>query len=182
MGVSRTALLRPPCGADRIVVTRWVVAIIVLLAACTATMPEVPSTSPVEACRADLRQQLDRFVGAFNAGDARGAAAAFSRSRDEFQWFSVGGFGLPHMVLYRQDQIEQYVADRHARGEHLSLIELRFSGEPTNWGGQGIGFEMLREAPDLLRRSDGTLPSAVGKGAFDCPSGTFIVWSMGALD
>ncbi len=67
---------------------------------------------------------------------------------------------------YTRSTLEDYLLKRHADGDRLTLSKLQVNG--ARYGIGNFGF--------ALRRGSAELES---KGAIDCATGKFIVWSIG---
>jgi hypothetical protein len=125
-----------------------------------------PFVSPGGA-RCDVaatRAALDAFVRAYDDGDLRRLDALFSR--DRFVWYSSAGPGVRRQAdAADRSTLAAYFGRRHARGDRLRRLALRFDGYER---GRDLGhFEL-----GLERRADdfrgGAWLRVSGKGALDC--------------
>ena len=138
------------------------------------TVPEQPAL-----CSADEVETLvERFVGAFNAGDAGELDRIFAREPD-VEWYSTGGPGERLDPVARdRPSLVPYFRDRHALGEQLTLRSFMFNGDTT--GARTYGNFVYT----LTRGADDLAPTPYrGKGAALCYPNrpdTIFVWSMGA--
>jgi hypothetical protein len=108
---------------------------------------------------------ISEFLNAYNAGKSSLADQFFAPSPD-FQWYSEPPNRL-HDAAYDRSTLNAYLAQRHVDGDHLTLERVSLSGDPV--GGVGnFGFVVVR----------GTTPLQ-SKGAIDCATGRFIVFSLG---
>jgi hypothetical protein len=65
--------------------------------------------------------------------------------------------------------LDAYLARRHGEGDELELLEFDFHGYRSEDETSHFGFFVVRRGTERL----------AGKGAVDCGSGAFIVWSLG---
>jgi hypothetical protein len=136
------------------------------------TAPERPTL-----CAADeVKSLVERFVGAFNAGDENQLDRIFARE-PEFEWYSTGGPGERLDPVARdRPSLVPYFRDRHALGERFTLHSFTFNGNTT--GSRTYGnfvYSLTRSANDLQ-----AAPYR-GKGAALCypnRADTIFVWSM----
>jgi hypothetical protein len=159
-----------------------VVAAILAVGAASATGAQ---PDRVKLCSpAEVRSTVDRFVAAFNAGDARRLDRIFSR-RPYFRWYTTDAPGerfLPSAA--HRGSLLPYFAQRHALGERLTLRSLRVNGNTVasgaGWKTYGnFQYTLVREATDLPATNYG------GKGSLHCHRTTpdvIFVWSMSRHD
>ena len=144
-----------------------------MVASCAAFTERAPTTlSPSAAatfadpCQSEsvLRAEIEAFLADYNAGRA-GLADRFFATGADFQWYSETPvrLGAP---AYDRPTLEQYLLQRHAEGDHLTLVSLQVNSKRGDIGNFGF----------VLRRGDQDLQS---KGAIDCVTAKFIVWSIG---
>lgn len=119
----------------------------------------------------DVTAVLDRFMSAFNTGNAGFIAAATSPYA---QWFSLT---LPegHEVAYGRDPMAQHLAQRHAAGDRLSAPQIAITSL-VGWDGSAhFAVTSLR-----LERS-GEAHELQGQGALQCggPAEGVVVLSLG---
>lgn len=151
-----------------------------------------------EGCRPrQVAEVLIRFVAAFNRGDERALNQVFfvaeGPSPTDFSdsgaypwsWYSVSEGGVGGKVetsftTYDQRELLDYFAERHRRGERLSLLKVGLT-EPGVLGEEdnvGMIFILTRQAGDLSPGLGGPGHVAVGKGAINCPTRRIFAWSM----
>jgi hypothetical protein len=131
--------------------------------------PAPTSTPPASALvctsEAALAGRISEFLYAYNAG-ASGTADQFVAPARDFQWYSEPPNRL-HAAAYDRSTLAAYLAQRHADGDHLTLESVSLSGDPV--GGVGnFGFVVVRGSTPLE-----------SKGAIDCATRRFIVFSLG---
>jgi hypothetical protein len=123
---------------------------------------------------AQSRALIQRFVTAFNRGDARTLDRIWD-SNDWFKWYSVGN--EPGMRIQgdsmRRDTLLPYFAARHAAHELLTPTRVAISRYPSGY--RSFQYRLLRSADDL----PGSPVVYSGKGALSCVTGHLDVWSMG---
>jgi hypothetical protein len=141
-----------------------------------AGSPPPAEDEPVACAEDEVRALVDRFVGAFNAGELETLDAIFAQEPD-FEWYSTGAPGerlLPQAG--DRESLVPYFRQRHELGERLLLRTFRFNGNTLQTRPYG-------NFVYTLTRSAGDLPPTeyVGKGAARCyrtrPDVIF-VWSM----
>ena len=120
---------------------------------------------------------VERFTGAFNAGDVGQLDGIFAQE-PEFEWYSTDAPGERFTPLANdRPSLMPYFRDRHALSEQLTLRSFRFNGNTTGTRTYG-NFEYT-----LTRRADDLEPTPYrGKGASLCypnRSDVIFVWSMG---
>jgi hypothetical protein len=136
---------------------------------------EPPSEDGPVACAGDeVRALVDRFVGAFNAGELETLEAIFAQEPD-FEWYATDGPG-DRVEGRDRASLVPYFSQRHERGERLTLRSFRFNGNTPRSRPYG-NFEYT-----LTRSADDLPPAAYsGKGAALCyrsrPDVIF-VWAM----
>lgn len=158
-----------------------------LLSACStnvtpvATIPSnsvirrpVPSRlTPTDSTGAEVRQLVNRFVQAFNAGDQPTLQRLWTRSGHGFEWYSTDAPGQRIDPAGRdRASLGAYFAERHGHREALRLTSFQFNGNAASYG--NFEYHLVRHADDLS-------PTAyVGKGAALCTTmpRTIAVWSM----
>lgn len=119
---------------------------------------------------------MNRFLGAFNRGDAQALAAVWAAEPD-FQWYSTPAPGerVRGWASHRPSLI-RYFRARHLRGERLELTSLRVNGNTAARKPYGnFQYRLVRSADDLAPTE------YLGKGALHCYAtrpDVLIVWSM----
>ena len=142
--------------------------------------PEAERTGSVRATAGDgactaaqARQAVERFVRAFNGGDAAALKRAFAPEGD-FQWYTVDDPSRPR-DLGADDRraLFRYLARRQRANERLRLESFAFNGNNGAFG--HFEFTAVRRASDLASRR------YEGKGAALCAGGsaTIAAWAMG---
>jgi hypothetical protein len=112
-------------------------------------------------CEPDaLTSRARNFVEAYDQGEA-GLADRFFAPAGRFQWYSENDL-RQGPEAYDRSTLDGYLTLRQQQGDHLELVNV------TPSDGGNFAF--------TARRADKLLPS---KGAIDCRSGLFIVWSLG---
>jgi hypothetical protein len=149
-------------------------ALVLSLASCTGTTPTpvkpratptVGSSDLVCTSEAALAGRISEFLNAYNAG-ASGLTDQFFAPAPAFQWYSEPPNRL-HDAAYDRSSLAAYLAQRHADGDHLTLESVSLSGDPVDGIGN-FGFVVVRGSTPLQ-----------SKGAIDCPTRRFIVYSLG---
>lgn len=131
---------------------------------------------PTLCTAAEVESVVERFVAAFNDGNATDLDAIFARE-PEFEWYSTGAPGERLDPIARdRPSLVPYFRDRHSVREQLALRSFTFNGNAT--GSRKYGnfvYDLERSAADLV-------PTPYrGKGAALCywtKPDTIIVWSM----
>jgi hypothetical protein len=103
------------------------------------------------------------FLTAYNAGEQR-LADRFFAPEGMFQWYSESGRRKGGAARNRST-VNAYLRTRHAEGDQLTLVSLTLSGT-----GGDFAFSVRRP---------GTPEPIPAKGALDCDSRRFTVWSVG---
>jgi hypothetical protein len=109
--------------------------------------------------------QITAFLNSYNTGKP-GMTDQFFAPAPAFQWYSEPPSRL-HDAAYDRSSLTAYLAQRHAEGDHLTLASVSLSGAPVG-GTENFGFIVLRGSTQLQ-----------SKGAIDCATGRFIVFSLG---
>ena len=125
--------------------------------------PQAPESCSAEA----VRNLADEFLRAYTAGEP-GLTERFFAPADEFQWYSEPP-GRLKADAYDRSTLDAYLYRRHIEGDELELVEFVFNGYRAEDETSHFGFFALRDGTERLD----------GKGAVDCRSGSFIVWSLG---
>jgi hypothetical protein len=125
-----------------------------------------PSTAGSDICADPDRTRgfVSEFITAYNDGQA-GLADRFFAPVPAFQWYSEQP-RREGAAAYDRSTLEAYLNQRHADGDRLTLVSVQL-----NFVGGGVasfGF--------VLARGGTQLPS---KGALDCSTRRFIVFSIG---
>jgi len=171
-------LIRIPVARSRIVALAIVLSVLIVLGITLLLRPDMPSSSasatqkiPTPPTSADIcadpeqvRVLVAEFIDAYDQGET-GLADRFFATGPAFQWYSEQPLreGSP---AYDRTTLEAYLRQRHADGDRLSVVSVQFSGVRSGYGNFGF----------ILDRAGTRLPS---KGALDCATRKFIVWSIG---
>lgn len=136
--------------------------------------PIPPGCAPHEVVGL-IRSSLD----AFNEGDHERLLRFFPSDDGAFHWYSVngrpGGFN-PGFTADDREDLVPYLAERHAHGERMRLLQIDY-GTTITWEGGGRGIEFTL---DVLRAADDIPTHQAGvKGTIDCLHQRISVWSMG---
>jgi hypothetical protein len=147
------------------------VAVVTALLAAGTASPAVPR----KGCRpAQTTALVQRFVVAFNNGDARTLNLVWG-GRLWFHWYAV--LGDPgrrdQQDALRRDTLMAYFAARHAASERLTLTKLQINGATI--GERGFEYRLVRSADDLT----GGSVAYAGKGSLSCMNGRLVTWTMG---
>jgi hypothetical protein len=137
------------------------------------------------------------FIDAFNRGDVEHLSRLFFISEGPsppdfgaagyypWSWYSVSEVGEEGrvengFVTYDKGELLRYFAERHAEGEHLSLLKVSSTqaGLLDEENNVGIVYVLTRDAEDLDPKLGGPARIAFGKGAINCKSHQIFVWSM----
>lgn len=129
-------------------------------AGSTRTPPASMSTSAVCGNPDTITSRVRAFIEAYNRGKS-GLADQFFAPEPAFQWYSENG-RREGVAAYDRSTLAEYLTQREEQADHLELLNV------TPSSGGNFGF--------TVRRTAEPLPS---KGAIDCRSGLFIVWSLG---
>ena len=107
---------------------------------------------------------ISEFIDAYDRGET-GLADRFFARAPSFQWYSEQPVreGAP---AYDRTTLESFLTQRHADGDRLTVVSVEFNSVRGGFGNFGF----------VLDRGGKALPS---KGALDCASRKFIVWSIG---
>lgn len=144
-----------------------------LLSSCSTPTRTPPATASATVNAGDLvctseaalAVRISEFLNAYNTGMS-GLADKFFAPAPDFQWYSEPPNRL-HDAAYDRSTLAAYLAQRHAEGDHLTLESVSLSGDPV--GGVGnFGFVVVRGSTPLQ-----------SKGAIDCATRRFIVFSLG---
>ena len=146
-----------------------VVVLALLLLPKTQRAPELPgvkaeATTDICADPDQVRALIAEFVDGYNKG-LTGLADRYFAAAPDFQWYSEQPL-RDGASAYDRTTLEAYLRQRHADGDQLSVVNVEFNS--VRGGSGNFGF--------VLDRSGTRLPS---KGAIDCASRKFIVWSIG---
>jgi hypothetical protein len=111
-----------------------------------------------------VRALISEFIDGYDEGQA-GLVDRYFATAPDFQWYSEQPLreGGP---AYDRTTLEAYLRQRHAAGDQLSVVSVEFNSVRGGIGNFGF----------VLDRGGTRLPS---KGALDCASRKFIVWSIG---
>ncbi|CAN5700886.1 hypothetical protein BH24ACT26_BH24ACT26_04890 [soil metagenome] len=124
-------------------------------------------------------QEVGELVVDFFAAINEGAVEASSFFAPDMEWYSVSEWsrkkGKRHFVSYgyQPQELESYFERRALQHEQLHLLEIDVAYDQGRSLGH-VAYVVERTADDLPS-SD---PIVIGKGAIDCHTGTFAVWSM----
>ena len=137
----------------------------------SAGEPETsPSTATSEAGNGicanpdELRNLISEFIDAYDKGQP-GLADRFFANAPAFQWYSEQPL-REGASAYDRTTLDEYLRQRHADGDQLTVVSVDFNSVRGGIGNFGF----------VLDRRGTRLPS---KGALDCASRKFIVWSIG---
>lgn len=121
-----------------------------------------PSTgSPSTVCaEAAISSRVRDFIDAYDRGES-GLADRFFAPAPSFKWYSENGL-REGPAAYDRTTLDAYLAKREREGDRLELMSVTPSADGN------FGF-VVRRAGEL----------AESKGALDCQTGRFIVWSLG---
>lgn len=136
-----------------------------VVAACAPAGATPSPAQTRDSCAGDRIQRLvSDFLTDYNSGTA-GLADRYFAAAPSFQWYSEPPSRLSG-AAYDRTTLEAYLQGRHAEGDRLTLASLQPNAVKDNIG--NFGFVVRRGVTDLQ-----------SKGAVDCGSGKFIVWSLG---
>lgn len=143
-------------------------------AAARSSSSRVAPTGETANCTsAQVRQLVNRFVQAFNAGDQPTLQRLWTQSGHGFDWYSTDAPGQRIDPAGRdRASLGAYFAERHAHQETLRLTSFHFNGNAASYG--NFQYTLARQADDLP-------PTAyIGKGAAVCTTTPrrLGVWSM----
>lgn len=156
----------------------------VALSACTTTPSTsatarstssgvAPAGETANCTSAEVRQLVNRFVQAFNAGDQLTLQLLWAQSGHGFDWYSSDAPGQRIDPAGRdRASLGAYFAERHAHRETLRLTSIHCNGNAVSYG--NFQYTLTRQADDLP-------PTAyIGKGAAVCTTmpRRLGVWSM----
>jgi hypothetical protein len=148
---------------------------------------------PCEAVRRHLQERTRREDEDLAGGGPRARRAglrgrASRRERPATRWtggwrsrgFGEGGRVENGFVTYDEGERLCYFAERHGKGERLSLLKVSSTqagllGEENN---VGIVYVLTRDAEDLYPELGGPVRIAFGKGAIKCEIRQIFAWSM----
>jgi hypothetical protein len=140
------------------------VALACVLAGCTARSTPRPAAvsfaSTICAHPDRVVGKVRAFVAAYDAGQS-GLAERFFAPAPRFRWYSEPG-RREGSAAYDRSTLDAYLARREASGDDLELVRVT----PSDAG--NFAFTVRRFGETLL-----------SKGALDCRSGLFAVWSLG---
>ena len=136
-----------------------------VLAACTTEDDPAPrasaGTTSVCGSRAALTATVRAFVDAYDRGEP-GLADRFFARAPVFRWYSENGL-RQGAAAYDRSTLDAYLTARERQGDHLDLVDVA----PAD-AGADFAFTARRGADEFL-----------SKGAVDCSTGLFVVWSLG---
>jgi len=142
----------------------------------TALLTASPASPAGEPCDVrGTRDLVNRFISAFNRGDAKQLDRLFARGM-WWRWYAVGTAPGKRIqkAAYNRATLVKYFLARHKKRERLELISFQYSGR---WDGYGhFHYELLRRANDMTAPLPRTY---VGKGAMSCWTGRLALWGMG---
>ena len=137
------------------------------------------------------------FVDAFNRGDGESLSRLFFVSEGPsppdfggagyypWSWYLVsevgeGGRIKNGFVTYDKGELLRYFAERHSKGERLSLLKVSSTqtGVLDEENNVGIVYVLTRDAEDLDPALGGPGRIAFGKGAINCESRQIFAWSL----
>ncbi len=143
------------------------------------TPPSLPAGCSVE----EVRQRLDEYLAAFNAGDLQALRRFFPRSPEPAasSWYAVAARDSAGVATGTftadPEQFLSYTAERHQRGERLEPLEFVAIHSLDNPDGQAervsVTAALLRQADDLLARP------VLAQLQLTCPDRTILVLSLG---
>jgi hypothetical protein len=137
----------------------------VLVAACTAEHEAAPraaaSTTTICGSHQALTSRVRAFVEAYDRGE-RGLADRFFARAPVFQWYSERGL-RQGAAAYDRSTLDAYLTGRERQGDRQDLLDVTSSDS-----GRDFTFTARRAGEEFL-----------SKGAVDCGSGLFVVWSLG---
>jgi hypothetical protein len=116
----------------------------------------------------DAAATINQWFVAMSIGDT---AAIRSLARPALMIFSAGRHGLPE-AFFRADSVEplvRYVAERHQRHDHWSLIEVKFMAVR----GRVLGFMPITRRTSLDPRA--TQGPWLGKAEYQCGRGVRVM-------
>ena len=170
--------MRVPVARSRIVALAILLGVLVVLglallvrpdvpppgASATQTIPTPPASADICAYPEQVRVLITEFIDAYDQGET-GLADRFFATGPAFQWYSEQPLreGSP---AYDRSTLEAYLRQRHADGDRLTVVSVQFNSVSSGHGNFGF----------VLDRAGTRLPS---KGALDCATRKFIVWSIG---
>jgi len=170
--------MRVPVARSRIVALAILLGVLIVLGLTLLLRPDVPSPNasasqriPTAPASTDIcadpeqvRVLITEFIDAYDQGET-GLADRFFATGPAFQWYSEQPLreGSP---AYDRSTLEAYLRQRHADGDRLSVVSVQFSSVSSGHGNFGF----------VLDRAGTQLPS---KGALDCATRKFSVWSIG---
>ena len=137
-----------------------------------STSPTTEAVTVPPSCSAQaVRDSVERFVAAMNAGDVAAADAAVA-PKSQFGWFSVDPERL-NDAAHDRASLREFLAAQVTAGQQVKLISFNFTSFRNEDQTGHFGFR-------LAQRSGAEPPTeAVGKGAIDCDTGLVMVWSVG---
>jgi hypothetical protein len=152
-------------------------ALLLLLTGCQGGTSSGAAASASHCTSENVRQIVERFIGAFNRGDLPQLDQLFARLGEGFHWYSTDAPGQRfNAEASNRDTLMAYFAARHLQHERLVLNSLDVTY--TTDMEAGFWFRVMRSA------DDGLSPTAYnGKGGVQCmftPS-SLSVWAMDPL-
>lgn len=143
----------------------FVVALVAVVGACSAELPSATAGAP-DPCASVARLQVVvvAFLTDYNAGRT-GLADRFFAPEPAFEWYSERTL-RQGSAAFERSTLESYLQQRRADGDMLTLVTLEM-----NFVRDGVG-----NFGSVFKRGSVEIQS---KGAIDCRSGKFIVWSLG---
>jgi hypothetical protein len=131
-----------------------------------ATRPTPTPSTSTDICAdpGQVRALIGEFIEAYDQGEP-GLADRFFATGPSFQWYSEQPLreGSP---AYDRSTLGAYLQQRHADGDRPTVVSVQFNSVRSGVG--NFGFVLSRGGTDL--------PS---KGALDCATRKFTVWSIG---
>jgi hypothetical protein len=146
--------------------------------ACTGCTDK-PERAGGQTCAAThVRGQVMGFLDAFNRGDA--AAETYFAQEPTFEWYSdERRFGdlheSPLLDPRNRSSLGEYLLTRYRAGDRLTAETVTATTAATD-APTGRGPKV-----DVVMKLRHPLGMIEGKGAYDCGSRAFMVWSLGDL-
>lgn len=123
-----------------------------------------PASNDMCASPEQVRTLISEFINGYDNGQP-GLADRFFATAPDFQWYSEQPL-REGASAYDRSTLEAYLRQRYADGDRLAVVSVQFNSVRGGIG--NFGFLIDRGGTQLL-----------SKGALDCRSGRFIVWSIG---
>jgi len=161
-------------------------------ASAAATNRPDGATYPVGCTPAEVEAFLERFLDAFNRGDAAALRTFFPTvatgrgvldyTGEKFVWYSMtdqqADGSKRHFVTYDLPALWEYFAARHARRETMRLASVRVNNR-QGWIVVGLSLQLYRVADDVLPAAGSPPGQATGKAELNCRDQTLLVVSLG---